>query len=173
MTEQSPPEDPEGLERTWLPLLQQNYNAVVQYFSSLSEQGRQMPAEYWAQYADQFENYARSYLQLANYLQEVGLPRMAQLVAQILNDMAGVKRTWLGDQRTNTVPATGGPSGPGALDWTTTIDSVVKTRQAAFDEWMTAWRANFTQSCRHCGYCLGNSYYYSKNCPRCGRLLMV
>lgn len=125
-------------------------------------------------YLQRCENYFRSnYEHAARRLLELGHPRLFQRMQVIVADLRQAEEVY--KQMHASALASQAKIAhiqqEASQAWVQAMQESMRTRQQVFDKHNRQWSADFTKTCVHCGYYLGDSYYHFDICPKCGRLL--
>lgn len=169
---------PQQIESSWMTSLEDANNRISAELNRISPQGQRLstPAELAAiiQYIQQCENYLRStYEQAGLRLNQLGYPALFQRIQIIVNDLRGAENIYkemhtsalANEEKLRLMQQ------EYSQEWAKTVQESINRRQEMFDKTHKQWSANFTESCVHCGYWLGDAYYNFEICPKCGRLL--
>ncbi len=169
---------PEQVELSWITSLEEANAKISSELERSRPQGQRIyaPTELAAliNYIHQCENYLRStYEQAGLRLNQLGYPRLFQRMQAIVDDLRGAEKIYK-EMHASALASEENirhMQQEYSQEWRKSIQESMKRRQDMFDKTHKQWSANFTQSCVHCGYWLGDAYYNFEICPKCGRLL--
>jgi len=163
--------NPEQLEQEWLTRLEEKYREAITYLESITGDDVRLTFEQLKaslDYLQDLVNYIYTFNPMGFYLRDAGLPRLSERIVQFLFDLQGAYQTLVRkSQESSPASQSMSPS----TSWINIMNENIERQGKIFEESQRLWRANFTQTCVHCGDFVGNSYFTRKECPNCGRLL--
>jgi rubrerythrin len=169
---------PEALEKQWISALDESQrasdaqiNSQAQVFSGLVATPQQIAAVIDS--LGEVEAHLTSFRPMAEYLRNCDRPALSERVGQRLVDISSARSTYtqMYESSLESARKMAQIHSDHAQDWLKVQQDVLAHRQQVFDDAMHSWSATSTQQCASCGYYLGDGYFYSKICPRCGHLL--
>jgi hypothetical protein len=169
-------EDLTQYEQRGLAQLEKDNGTGMGYISQLAPSNVLLPPDKIAaivNYVADLERHFISYNPAALYLKNVGRPRLFDRLQRILNDLRQSKTIYVQmyedalttQQRTQAIPH------QVSTDWLKATQDALDRQKQAFDQSFRQWQASFNHTCPYCNYYMGDSYFSTDICPRCGRLL--
>lgn len=169
--------DPAQLEQQWLASLEEQYRNGGAYLQNAIPANRAATPEEIAAvlaYLRQLDTWIQqSYGPTAQYLLGTGRPALSTRVAQVRADIEGAAARYMGMYQGAVASrqAIQQAQQQASQQWVQTQQDALARQQQVFDQANRQWTADFTRSCAHCNYYLGDWYYSTGRCPRCGWLL--
>jgi len=176
MSQNASTEDINQAEQRWLNQLETDNRTGLGYLQGLSPAGQVLSADKLAaiiNYLTNLENHFTTYTSGALYFKNSGRPSLFDRLQQILADLHQSKATYMQmyenalatQQRMQAIQQ------QVSADWLRGTQDVIDRRRQVFDNSFKQWQAAFNHTCPYCNYYVGDAYFSTDICPRCGRLL--
>ena len=164
------------VEQQWLNQVETDNGTAIGHLQGLVPGNQALPPDKLAaivNYVTQLENHFATYTPTALHMKSAGRPRLFDRLQQILADLRQSKTIYMQmyenalatQQRMQAIQQ------QVSADWLKATQAVIDRRKQVFDQSFKQWQSAFNHTCPYCNYYVGDAYFSTDTCPRCGRLL--
>jgi hypothetical protein len=164
------------VEQQWRNQLEKDNRTVIGYLEGMVQGNLTLPPEKIAaivNYLTYLESYFSSYTPTAINMKGSGYPQLFDRLQQILADIHQSKAiyTQMYENALTTHQRQEAIRQEVSTDWLKATQDAMNRRQQVFDQSFRQWQSAFNHTCPYCNFYVGDSYFSTDICPRCGRLL--